>query len=364
MTMHSDIELRLRAQLEGVADRSVPDGQVASVLARTAGLRQRPAWLVSLRSPSMTDIALVRPAAPRALGFVAIVALLGLTVIAAYLLAGALPKPKPVNGLIVYGRMNDALGDTVPFVVNPDGTHGRQLVDFTVEGPFWSPDGKHIALGGSVIDADGSNLRAWDTTADPIFVYCWDWSPDGQRMLCEGWSELAGEEDVHGIYTIRASDGGDLVRLSVPGDFGVPGAYSPDGSMIAYTGTFDGVESALILVNVDGTNRHRLGTLGNIRDPRWAPDGRSLLVGRNGVLLSIDVATGAPTPFAIREGLNRPIASGQWSPDGTRILFKGHVEDDNWDLFTMLPDGTDVVRVTNDPDDDRFFDWGTHPDGT
>ena len=361
MTMHRDLELRLRTQLEDVADRSVPDGQVAAVLAQTRRIRQRPAWLVSLRSPAMTDITLVRPAPPRALGLVAILALLALALVAAYLVVGSLSTPKPLNGLIVYGRMNDALGDTVPFVVNPDGSHGRQLVDHTVEGPFWSPDGKLVALGGSVIDADGSNLRVWDKTSRALTLYCWDWSPDARRMLCEGWSEAAGEEDAHGIYTVRASDGDDLVRLSLPGDNGVPGTYSPDGSMVAYIGTVNSVEGALIVVNVDGTNRHRVGTLGESGDPRWAPDGQSILIGRRGQLLSIDAVTGAATPVRIQGMPNVPIASGQWSPDGTRILFKRFVTGDNWDLFTMLPDGTDLVQVTNNPDDDRFFDWGTHP---
>jgi TolB protein len=361
MTLNRDVELLLRAHFDERGDRTVGDGQVASILDRVATHRQRPAWLAALRSPFMTATAIARPAAPRAAWILAVGILAGLLIGAALFVGTNLPKAQPVNGLIVFGRFDDALGDTVVHVVNPDGSDVRQLRPEVYEGPYWSPDGKLIALDGNVIDADGSNLRVWDTTDDPISLYCWDWSPDGQRMLCEGWSDVVGEEDIHGIYTMRASDGGDLVRLSVPGDVGVPGTYSPDGSMIAYVGTFEGVAEALIVVNVDGTNRHRVGTLGAIRDPRWAPDGESLLVGRNGILYSIDVATGAPTPFAIREGLNRPIASGQWSPDGTRILFRGLIEDENWDLFTMLPDGTDVVQVTNNPDDDRFFDWGTHP---
>jgi hypothetical protein len=27
----------------------------------------------------------------------------------------------------------------------------------------------------------------------------------------------------------------------------------------------------------------------------------------------------------------------------------------------MLPDGTDLIQVTNNLDDDRFYDWGVHP---
>ena len=309
----------------------------------------------------MTATAITRPAVPRVAWIVAVGILAGLLVGAALFVGSNLPKPQPVNGLIVFGRFDATLGDTVVYVVNPDGTHVRQLRPEVHEGPYWSPDGTRIVLGNSVIDADGSNSRLWNTTDQPITIACWDWSPDGTRMLCEGWSDVVGEEDVHGIYTVRASDGGDLVRLSVPGDGGVPGTYSHDGSMVAYTGTFDGVDGALILVNVDGSNRHRLGPLVDSGNPHWAPDGRSILVGSGGILYRIDVATGAPKPIAVKDGLSGPIGSGQWSPDGTRILFRNQVQDGDWDLFTMLADGTDLVRVTDTLEDDRFFDWGTHP---
>jgi WD40 repeat protein len=361
MTLNRDVEQLLRTHFEERGDRTVGDGQVATVLDRVASHRQRPAWLAALRSPFMTATAITRPAVPRMARIVAVGILAGLLIGAALFVGGNLPKPQSINGLIVFGRMNDALGDTVVYIANPDGSGVRKLRPETHEGPFWSPDGSQLGLGHSVINADGSDYRIWDQSGNAFHVECWDWSPDGRRMLCEGFSETAGDEDIHGIYTVRASDGGDLVRLSVAGDGGVPGTYSPDGSTVAYTGTFDGVDSALILVNVDGTNRHRLGTLGDVGNPRWAPDGQSIMVGRHGVLLSIDAATGASTPLAISGQPNVTTGSGQWSPDGTRILFRRLMGDDNWDLFTMLADGTDLVQVTNDPDDDRFFDWGTHP---
>lgn len=362
MTLNRDVEQLLRTHFEERGDRTVGDGQVASIVDRVANRRQRPVWLAALRSPFMTATAITRPAVPRVAWIVAVGILAGLLIGAALFVGSNLPKPQPINGLIVFGRMDNSLGDTVVYVTNPDGSNARKLRPETYEGPFWSPDGSQIGLGHSVINADGSNYRIWDQSGDAFHVECWDWSPDGARMLCEGFADdIADIGNIHGVYTVRASDGGDLVRLSVPGDGGVPGTYSADGSMVAYTGTFDGVEGALILVNVDGTNQRRLGTLADVGDPRWAPDGRSILVGSDGILYRIDVATGAPKPLAVKDGLSGPISSGEWSPDGTRILFRNFVKGDNWDLFTMLPDGTDLVRVTNDPDDDRFFDWGTHP---
>ena len=69
----------------------------------------------------------------------------------------------------------------------------------------------------------------------------------------------------------------------------------------------------------------------------------------------------------LEQAIATPCRNGnpQWSPDGTRILFFRLVDvgggQTHTDLFQMRADGTDVVRVTNDPDDDYYADWGTYP---
>ena len=369
MTIQRDVQLQLRAHFEGRADRTVPDGQLASILDTTARRRQRPRWLAALRSPSMNVITLERPAAPRLAWAVLALALLVLALVAAFLVAGAKFSGPPSNGQIVFGRYDAALGDTVPYVVNPDGTGLRQLVPFVVEGPFWSPDGRQIGLGHRVIDADGTNLRTWDQTGNPFNVECWDWSPDGARMLCEGFSDdQAANVQIHGVYTVRATDGGDLFRVSRVGDGGIPGAYSPDGRTIAYTGTApDGTANALLLVDVDGSHLRRVSRLEALEpsDVSWSPDSPSILVSSQGAMYRVTVATGEAAPVRIAGDPGAVINGGRWSPDGTRILFKRYLggadPNPNLDLYTMRIDGTDVVRVTNDPDDDRFDDWGVHP---
>jgi Tol biopolymer transport system component len=372
MTIQRELQHLLRAHLEERADRTVADGQLAAILDTTARRRQRPAWLAALRSPSMNVITLERPAAPRAAWAVLALALLVLALVATLLVAGAKLGRPPTNGQIVFGRYDATQGDTVPYVVNPDGTGLRQLVPFIAEGPFWSPDGKQIGLGHAVIDADGTNLRTWDQSGNPFKVECWDWSPDGARMLCEGFSDdQAANVQIHGVYTVRASDGRDLIRVSRVGDGGTPGVYSPDGTMIAYTGlapegNVDAID-ALMLVNVDGSNPRRLGRLQALEpgDMSWSPDGQSILVSSQGTVYRVTVATGQAVTVRIANDPAAVINGARWSPDGTRILFKrymgGASPNPNMDLYTMRLDGTDVIRVTNDPDDDRFVDWGVHP---
>jgi hypothetical protein len=289
-----DLERVLRSHFEARADRTVLDGQVASVLEATAATRQRAAWLADLRSYLMTAITLPAPrAVPRVVRvIVALALLLGLALVA--FSVGYHPGP-PTNGRIVFGRYDPILGDTVVYTVNPDGTNVVKVRPETHEGPFWSPDGRQLGLGHALADADGSDYRVWDQSGNPFHVECWDWSPDGARMLCEGFSDdPAADKTIHGVYTVRASDGRDLFRVSRPGDGGIPGAFSPDGRTIAYTGKApDGSTGALLLSNVDGTNLRRLGGLEFLdgTNSGWSPDGRSILVSTHGNLFSVDVAT-------------------------------------------------------------------------
>jgi TolB protein len=48
------------------------------------------------------------------------------------------------------------------------------------------------------------------------------------------------------------------------------------------------------------------------------------------------------------------------SPDGTRLVFESN-RTGNWDIYTMKPDGTDLVRLTTDPAADVGPIWS--PDG-
>jgi Tol biopolymer transport system component len=49
-----------------------------------------------------------------------------------------------------------------------------------------------------------------------------------------------------------------------------------------------------------------------------------------------------------------------WSPDGERIAFRSH-NDDNWDLYVIDLDSSTLTRLTDNPGDD--FDQSWSPDG-
>src|SRR5215213_2099561 len=72
-------------------------------------------------------------------GFLAAIALL--SVLAA---TPAAAKPRAVNGQIAFGRDDPLVGSTVLYIVNPDGSHERQLLPLGLGSPHWSPDGGAI----------------------------------------------------------------------------------------------------------------------------------------------------------------------------------------------------------------------------
>ena len=54
-------------------------------------------------------------------------------------------------------------------------------------------------------------------------------------------------------------------------------------------------------------------------------------------------------------------SSPVWSPDGTRIAFVSS-RDGNQEIYAMDADGSNQINLTNDPGDDRSPAWSPYPD--
>jgi hypothetical protein len=297
---------------------------------------------------------IAQPAVPRATWVVVAVGLLIVLAIAALVIGGArLTKPAPFNGMIAFGRMDAAQGDTVSYVINPDGSHERQLRPETHEAVFWSPDGSKLSFGPSIINPDGSGYQEVPWQRGTLNVPCWDWSPDGNWCLAEGWDETDPSRD--GLYLVPMTGGDDVRQVTHHRD--VPGVFSRDGTRIAFQRN-----EGLWVVNVDGTGERQVGGLRiptDGVDMSWAADDSAILVQSAARLYRVDVATGQPTPVRIAAEPEAELWGGVYSPDGTRILFR-RPQGTFADLFTMRTDGTEVVRLTTTAADERFIDWGTH----
>ena len=60
-------------------------------------------------------------------------------------------------------------------------------------------------------------------------------------------------------------------------------------------------------------------------------------------------------------GISADDFSPSWSPDGTKIAFTSHM-DDNREIYIMNADGSNQTRLTNEPTGDFYPSWS--PDGT
>ncbi|MFL5607335.1 MAG: protein kinase domain-containing protein, partial [Gemmatimonadaceae bacterium] len=180
-------------------------------------------------------------------------------------------------------------------------------------------------------------------------------SPDGQYF--------AYSSDARGTFDIYVQRVGGRTPVLVAGDSTVnemAPAYSPDGQHIAYNVRGGGI----FVVGATGESPRRLTSFGG--DAAWSPDGTRIVFGSeevrsaynvnaSGTLWTVDVAGGEPKRLDRGEtnhGLYQPV----WSPSGTRIAFWSATGGQR-DLETVRADGSDRVKVTNDPDVDWAPAW-------
>jgi Tol biopolymer transport system component len=215
------------------------------------------------------------------------------------------------------------------WLARPDGTGRRQVTTLASRhgAPTLAPDGSALAyvayLGPGpdavtelrTVRADGTGERTLPTTAGATTRHRNPaWSPDGRRIAFG-----MGEPGHIALWTIGA-DGTDLTRLTEPSPAGV--------------------------VRADV-------------EPSWSPDGRRLVFVRStspsqGDLVVLDVATGLARALGL-PGSNREPA---WSPDGARIAFTARtVENGQVELYTIAPDGTGRVRLTDNDVRERRPAW-------
>ena len=155
---------------------------------------------------------------------------------------------------------------------------------------------------------------------------------------------------------IMNADGGNVRQLT-QNDFPTwSPSWSPDGTMIAYTGVEHG-QGEIYIMDVKGTIPRRL--YNNVDghhdgDPSWSPDGTGIAFGssrdadREIYTMNID-----GTNLRQLTDNNHNDGSPAWSPDGTLIAFESEYAGDfrpsDWDgpdVFLMNADGT---RQRNSP---------------
>ena len=307
------------------------------VLARSARIRQRPAWSFLGRWLPMVD-AVRRPIPWRSIGLVALLAAVTLAVVAA-LIAGSQRRLPPPFGQARAGLVAYALGGDIYTVDATTGTSTAVVTGpETDQGPQWSRDGTRFAFlrraragVGShdlyVARADGSDLRL--VAAAPLISGIYGFSPDGSDILLtvvkDGTKIAIAKTDGSGLRIL------DVGALQVAAIDSGPSWRPPDGAEILFVNG----KASLHAVNVaTGEVRTVVGPeRGRNREtPKWSPDGA-----RIAYIEWEDAAAGmsAQTHIVEADGTGDrvlPLPEGalwqafrSWSNDGSRLLtIRGH----------------------------------------
>ena len=306
--------------------------------------------------------------------------------------ASAAANPPP-NGQIAFARQLPGGGANI-FIANPDGTHEQQVpLVYPAENwgiPRWSPDSSQLLISNvfrfdtsgnllpfrpATVGLDGRNFNLLQPPGAPFDMACFGgWYPDATRLLC-GYGE-----GPPGVFSIRASDGGDPTRLTTY-PFGTncnacdeATDVSPDGTRFVFlrfrrenAANPNQQQVALFVENIDGTGLRQAAPYGlaaphEVASARWSPDGKEIISETTqGTLFIVRPDGSGLSMIRLDTGTTRYFAfEPAFSPDGTKIVFCMFINGQE-DIYTANADGSGVRQVTNTPDFENGPDWGTHP---
>lgn len=291
---------------------------------------------------------------------VAMILAIGATALAVHALS-SVERPRPAapfpTGLLIVGDWSERPQLARWYTVGTDGTRRTDL-GVTASCAVWFPDGSRILitddtagrpLRPAVVMPDGTGRARLDGVDDRrLNLGCGDVSPDGRRVVVEGFNDARRSRD--GIYSIRSSDGGGLRRLT-RGIDGVP-RYSPDGSRLVFfrekLGLHPDSSGALFVIDADGTGLRRITPWGGaFLGQEWSPDGAWIVFQRPFGLLSLVRPDGSglhTVPVSLPAGTGAVQPS--WSADGRWILFALQRGDAST-IYAVRPDGSGLRPVTS-----------------
>jgi Tol biopolymer transport system component len=271
--------------------------------------------------------------------------------------AGDVQGPPTTGPSAKIAFVNESGVTTGIYLMNPDGSEERLLTSMGIPTALhWSADRSKIVFDGGpandtyVINADGTGERQLTNTVPDQLRGRWNnqeqfptISPDGSRIAFEADQAPLSEDANSEIYVVNPDGTGFTNLTNSPGGDFRP-VWSPDGSKIAYVGSF-----RLWIMNADGSGQVQISGDGFVERtaPTWSPDGRMLaflvLVGdifnHTGYELHVVSVDGSgERSIATGNILSDPI----WSPDGSRIVYGEEFQF----VVVINPDGSNRRQLT------------------
>jgi uncharacterized protein YjdB len=255
-------------------------------------------------------------------------------------------------------RIGLGVGETVPLRASFTTTDGTPVGP--AQGVQWTTGNANVVS----VDADGRITGTGTGHAPVIAATRWG-RADTTDVFVLGalliTSSRAGSAD---LFAVSVAAPADPVRITDAPSNETMGAWSPDGSRIAFVsdraGSFD-----LYVADATGASPRRLTTTADAAElsPDWTPDGRHLVYavqaggGRMQVWV-VDVESGDARALTTEgQGANLDPAV---SPDGQRIAFTS-TRGGTYDVFVMDRDGSNPQPALVSPGKETKPVW--FPDG-
>ena len=248
---------------------------------------------------------------------------------------------------------------------------GEAGAEGDIGNPSWSPDGRRVVYQQGPIATTAAPRAPGEVLAgsDPRYelVYASGFpavSPDGRRLVVSERTGRGRPDDRTGL-AVWNTDGTDPRRIFRAEGSVLAPQWSSDGEWIVFgVGNYFLARTRpahLMMVRADGSGGRVLTTgEGNAGFPSFSPQGTEVVYrfwsDKAGGLRVVTLADGAVRTLTTGYD-NFPV----WSPRGDRIVFS-RLADDDFDIYTMRPDGSGLTRLTTSPGNDSHPAWSADGD--